>query len=800
MKKITTTLCLLFCVAATYAQLNVTLAAEVPYNQELNDAWGYVAPDGTEYALIGLVNGVSILNLSDPENPVESDYIAGASSTWRDIKTYGDFAYVTNETSNGVMVIDLSTLPGEVTAYDWTPNIDGLGTLSSCHNIFIDEATGYAYLAGCNLNTGGLLFIDVFTTPGTPIFAGAGAPEYSHDIYVRDDIAYSSEINIGVFSIYDVSDKSNPVLLASQETGANFTHNTWLSDDGMTLFTTDEVGNAPVGAYDISDLNDIKELDQYRPLETLGVGVIPHNVHVFQDWLIISYYTDGCIIVDASRPDNLIEVGNFDTFVPNSTGFDGVWGVYPFLPSGKVIASDIGNGVFILTPNLVRACYLEGLVTNADNGNVLEGATVTILGGQLAFENTGLDGVYKTGIATSGTYNVEVTKAGYEPFMTSVDLENGEVTILDVALTPLANFVVTGQVIDASTSEPIENALIEIINADFSYDVTSDASGNFTIPTFFAGDYDAFAGKWGYKTTLVSQNINENNAALTIALETGIEDVFSLDLGWTIGGTATQGAFERAMPIEVSAEGPFGPVLIQTGMDYSEDIGSHCYVTGNIADVQNGVLIGSPTSITSPIFDASAMNEPILTYYTWFLNVDITSQLPGAGNDNIVVTVSNGNTSVIVDEVVPADLFAGADWVMGEVNLADTIELTATMSVTFEIPDDDFNDISEGLVDYFQVIDANPPSSTSNIVEEAFQLAAYPNPTSTDFVLNYTIENGQANTQLLVYNILGQKVETIKLQQAEGQIELGASWTKGVYFIQLQQEDQLSSSLKVMKR
>ena len=46
--------------------------------------------------------------------------------------------------------------------------------------------------------------------------------------------------------------------------------------------------------------SDIKELDQFRPLATLGDGVVPHNVHVFNDYLIISYYTDGVLIVDGS--------------------------------------------------------------------------------------------------------------------------------------------------------------------------------------------------------------------------------------------------------------------------------------------------------------------------------------------------------------------------------------------------------------------------------------------------------------------------------------------------------------------
>ncbi|MFQ5448422.1 MAG: LVIVD repeat-containing protein, partial [Saprospiraceae bacterium] len=277
------------------------------YSQNLSDVWGYVAPDSTEYALVGVRNGVSIINLTDPANPVESDFVPGPNSTWRDIKTWGDHAYVTNETSGGLLVIDLSPLPDSVNYHYWAPNLPGLGTLSSCHNLWIDEF-GYIYLTGCNINGGGLVFIDAATDPENPSYAGKGATQYSHDVFVRNNIAYSSEINIGVFAAYDVSDKGNPVLLATQQTPASTTHNAWLSDDDNILFTTDETGSAPVSSYDVSDLNNIVELDQFVPLETLGEGVIPHNVHVWNDWLIISYYTDGCIIVDAQNPDNLIEV------------------------------------------------------------------------------------------------------------------------------------------------------------------------------------------------------------------------------------------------------------------------------------------------------------------------------------------------------------------------------------------------------------------------------------------------------------------------------------------------------------
>jgi len=177
------------------------------------------------------------------------------------------------------------------------------------------------------------------------------------------------------------------------------------------LFTTDEVGNAPVASYNVSDPSNIEFLDEFRPNATLGENVIPHNVHVWDDYLIVSYYSDGCIIVDASRPDNLVEVGNFDTYIPSNSGFNGAWDAYPFLPSGIILIGDIENGLFILGPTYIRAAHLEGTVTNQLTGEPVNNAQVTIDELSLT-ENTSPTGVFKTGTAIPESYTVSVSAFG----------------------------------------------------------------------------------------------------------------------------------------------------------------------------------------------------------------------------------------------------------------------------------------------------------------------------------------------------------------------------------------------------
>ncbi|MCF8244496.1 MAG: choice-of-anchor B family protein [Saprospiraceae bacterium] len=796
-KKILPLLLLLISSIGSFAQLNMSYVGSYQYDEDLSDIWGYAAPDGTEYALVGVYNGVSIVNLSDPANPVEADFIPGPNSIWRDIKTWDHYAYVTNETGGGVLVIDLSNLPGTVTSHFWAPNIPGLGTLSSIHNLWIDEF-GYIYLSGSTLNGGGLVFVDVFTDPWNPAYAGKCAPAYSHDVYVRNNLAYSAEINTGVFTIYDVTDKSNPVALGSQQTGASTAHNTWLSDNGQILFTTDETGNGPVGSYDVSDPSNILTLDQFRPIETLGEGVIPHNVHVWDDYIIISYYTDGCIIVDAARPDNLIEVGNFDTYIPANTGFDGAWGAYPFLPSGLVLVSDIGNGLYILEPNYVRACYLEGNVTDAVTSAGLNGATIEIVG-QLANTFSNLIGDYKTGLATAGVFDVLVKKAGYESKTVSVNLENGVLTNLNVALQPLPSFLLGGTVVEVGTGLPVSGAKVQLINADFEFNLTTGVDGKFSVQQFFNGDYDVFAGKWGFKTTaLTAAQIDGTTGNLTIEISKGYEDIFSLDLGWIVNGDAPQGIWERGAPIEVApAQIPYP---IQSGSDSADDPGNACYVTGNVSDLVGGLQLSGTTRLISPVMDLTGMNAPHLNFKTWFFS--FATNGAAVGNDKLTVKLANGDQTIIIKEFSFTSLFVPPTWESTDMDISTLLPITNAMQVIFEVGDIDpnFTDAVEAGVDFFQAYDDDPPSGIDNLVENGISITASPNPSSTTFTLSFKIDNFRNEANLLVYNALGQMVETHDLESRDGKIVIGSNLEGGIYFAQIVNNGEMGKPIKLLKQ
>lgn len=718
-----------------FSQLNMTLLDEIDYGVSANDIWGWVDPDdGSEYALVGLTTGVSIVDVSDPENVVEVQFIPGPNSTWRDLKTWGNHVYVTNETSNGVLVVDMTNAPGDITWFDWTPNLPGLGTLNKCHNIYIDEF-GYAYLAGCNLNSGGMLIIDVFSEPGTPQFVTAAPSIYSHDVYARGNHMYASEIYAGRLAIYDVEDKNNIQLLATQTTPFEFTHNAWLNDAGDVVFTTDETGNAPIGVYDISDLNNIVELDEFVPISTMGQNVIPHNVHVWDDWLIISYYTDGGIIADASKPDNVIEVGNWDTFLGGNGGFSGVWGAYPFLPSGIVLLTDIGTGLYVCGADYVRACWLEGTVTDAQTGAPIFGAEANIDSPQANFATSDLSGVYKTGQAIPGTFDVTFSANGYISKTVPATLDNGVLTILDVELEPLVSYAVSGQTIKSVDGAPVPNAQVVLVNEENEYVIVSDGNGNFTLPSVLGNDYTIYAGAWGYINVEISNiTVDDTTDPIVITLEEGYRDDFAVDLGWSAAGVAATGFWELGEPVGTN----FNGAASNPDFDLSDDIGDQCYVTGNGGggagndDVDDGTV-----TLTSPMMDLTGYSNPVLSYSRWWFNAGGAS----TPNDALEVRLTDGVNEVVLETITASN----PNWFASpEFALSDFIDLTESVQVIFETSDlASSGHLVEAAIDAFSVMEG------CTLPVGGFEFTA--NATEVSFTNNitgatsYTWEFGDAN-------------------------------------------------------
>ncbi|MBL4669674.1 MAG: choice-of-anchor B family protein, partial [Flavobacteriales bacterium] len=598
------------------AQLNINLLSNLTFpgsRGDVNDVWGY--SNGTqEYALVGFEDGVAIIDVTNPSSPNEVFYTSGANSIWRDLKVWNDHAYISNENSGGMMIIDMSNLPGAITGADVSSYSGNTYPFTSAHDLYIDE-NGVCYVIGADNGVGGAIMLDL-SNPKVPTELGRYNDFYLHDAMVRGDTLWGGAINDGFFVAVNVSSKSSPITMATHASPSSFTHNCWISDDGQTLFTTDERSNAFLGAYDVSNLSNIAELDRIQ--SNPGQNVIPHNTFVVNDYIVTSYYRDGVTIHDVSNPNNMVEVGNYDTSPAFSgNGFNGCWGVYPYLPSGIILASDIENGLFVLGPNYTPASFLEGNVTDSVSTAALDGVQVDIISTGIS-TNTNILGDYQTGLATAGTYNVTYTKFGYESkTITGVVLTSGITTTLDVKLKPLVSITLQGQVIDGS-SNPVANANVMIVSPQFNLTVQTNASGNFTIPNFIEGNYDVFVGKWGYnQLCLINQNLISAGNTHIYQIISGYYDDFTFDFNWVVTGSPSSGDWERGEPIGTT----IGGAVSNPGIDSQTDCGNKAYITGNGGgSAGNDDIDGGVTILTSPVFDLSSYTNPYIYFDRWFFN------------------------------------------------------------------------------------------------------------------------------------------------------------------------------------
>jgi hypothetical protein len=181
-----------------------------------------------------------------------------------------------------------------------------------------------------------------------------GSFSTAHDIYAKNDTVFLSTYggsNNGLHA-FDMVDPQNPVLIGSLTNypGAGVNHNSWMNPEGTHLIMTDETYNSPIKMVDITDLSNMQAVTVFEAYP----GSMAHNAFIKDSLAIISYYHEGVQIYNISDPLNPIRVGYFHTDSTVGQGnynpsWVGVWGVYPFLPSGNIIASDIRQGLFVMS-------------------------------------------------------------------------------------------------------------------------------------------------------------------------------------------------------------------------------------------------------------------------------------------------------------------------------------------------------------------------------------------------------------------------------------------------------------------
>lgn len=482
---------------------NVTLLSNLNQYSRYSNIWGYIDPQGNEYAIIGHNLGTSIINITDPYNPVEVTMIPGPTSNqtvWREIKTYSHYAYIVTEHTSpssltGIQIVDLSGLPNSAS---YVGRVLWPGVTASnarAHTIFIDEE-GYLYIHGGTATNGigdanGGIRIFSLANPVNPQTIATYATKYVHDIHVRDSILFAHNIFDfpGTIDIINIKDRSNPQLIFTHVYPNGFSHSSWLTDDKNYLVSTDEEAGLTVKVWDVRvlfDGNPNNNEDIFLVSEYLSrPNTIAHEPRIRGNYLYLSHYVDGLRVVDLHNPADPVEVGYYDTYPGSGGAFNGAWGVHPYFPSGNIVISDINTGLYILRFDSLLAGGIQGTVTDQFTQQPLSGVQVRFVEANKTI-TTSANGTFNFR-TNEGQHTIIISRSAYYTDTVQVQLPAGSNISIDFSLgSALARIGVSEE--ELNFVVPVNST------ADYEFLVTNIGTGgtlNFSI-----NDVEDTTGYW----------------------------------------------------------------------------------------------------------------------------------------------------------------------------------------------------------------------------------------------------------------------------------------------------------------
>ncbi|MEU4425678.1 choice-of-anchor B family protein [Actinoplanes sp. NPDC024001] len=325
--------------------------------------------DSNEYILYCRSNGVSFVNVTDPGNPRYLGNLPaanGLSSSWCDIRTYRNYAYIGKDSvAHGIQVFDLNKLRGVTTTQTFTADARFTG-LTNSHTLWINQSTGFLYVSGANTCRKGLTIYDIKTPLSLKLAACYDREVYSHESVVVNyagpdtrftgrEIAFNYTGQGRRFQVLDVTDKANiRVLSSATHPGASFIHQGFATSDYKHMIVNDETistrGGSPDFVYNIEKLDAVRYVG--KDIATRG-EFVNHNGYTVGNRHFQASYRGGLRILDttAAASARLPEVGYFDVDpASNASGYSGSWMVLPYLRNGVVAVQSIGVGLFLVRP------------------------------------------------------------------------------------------------------------------------------------------------------------------------------------------------------------------------------------------------------------------------------------------------------------------------------------------------------------------------------------------------------------------------------------------------------------------
>ncbi len=311
-----------------YASGNPTLEGSydtsgAAYGVYVSGKYAYVADETS--------GGLQIIDISDPSSPSLTGTYDTSGQAFG-IYVSGSYAYVADATS-GLQVIDISD-PSSPTL---TGTYDTSGTALA---VYISGK--YAYIAD---RYSGLQVIDI-SDPSSPSLTGTyDTSGYARSVYVSGKYAYVADGSPGL-KIIDISDPSSPSLTGTYDT-SGYAESVYVS--GKYAYVADNTSGLQI--IDISDPSSPSLTGTY---DTPGYA---YGVYVSGKHAYVADHSYGLQVIDLSDPSSPSLIGAYDT-----SGW--AYGVYV---SGKyAYVADYTSGLQIIDINGIEtpSLYAGNVQTN----------------------------------------------------------------------------------------------------------------------------------------------------------------------------------------------------------------------------------------------------------------------------------------------------------------------------------------------------------------------------------------------------------------------------------------------------
>jgi choice-of-anchor B domain-containing protein len=738
-----------------------------------SQCWGYNAPNGKEYAIIGCNTGTQIVDITS-DTLREVAFITGPTSGWREMKVYQHYAYVVTEGNGaGLQIIDLDSMK--------LVNTITNTQIPSGHTISIEGK--FLYINGGRYKSGGIVVLDL-NDPVNPKYVGEYQTQYVHDCVIYNDTIYAAAIYGQGLDIIDATNKADIKRVSLTNYPYSGTHNTDVTEDKKYVFTTDEINSNPnnngnlLRIFDRTDVTNLKLVGTYvaRP------NTIVHNMHVKGRYGYLAHYSEGVRILDIKYPEIPVEVAHYDTYVGSVNNYVGAWGTFPYFTSNKVIISDISGGLYVIRfagqNGSVRAA--RTIVTVLDSVTNLPISDVkVVLPGRFDTLMTDADGKVKFGAVTdtlTATFFKSTYSTGYSTVVRKLAMQFDTVIAVTVKMKQSPSGSLTVNVKNKVTAAPVRNLKVSILNTPVSG--LTDVNGAFTVPALLGGNtFTVSVSQWGFLPGTFNVSIvGGTNNPLTIELQPNGVDNFELDLGWKVGSPKDSGAtgiWQRAAAVAATV----GSDTLQPAKDHSA-VGTKHFVTGAASAPTD--YVDYLTTLTSPAFDVSGLSDPSLLFWAYF-NTRSASK-----DDTLYVYLTNdlGANWKLAASVSGKQPF----WKQFRIDMKSVVAGTDQMQVRFVAKDGGVSSVFDAAVDDVEFgnnLQLSVEKEGELVPSEFALMQNYPNPFNPSTTIRYHVPVRGLVT-VKVYDLLGKEAATLVNSEREAGVYSarfdGAGLSSGVYF------------------